>query len=283
MASSLGNRTRGLATATVVKTAEILGFILERITACSPQRAIFGTDELSDWPTWAMEALLETGLFQQATRAAEVFCDGCEWACLKPVVVRNLSNGRKSRAFVVCDEEPDQGRIEVAPDRLTRYFATVGSAARLVARSLGLKSSAAPGADGSLVIGRVRGRNGYRVLSLHPYEKELLLSTGGHRLPLSDLLHWEDRALRVDSQAIRRLINRKAAQTSPEYAVRSERPTHGRRKETKRDQQIRLQAARLKRKNKNWTITRISEHISRMELANGISAARVRRIIYEKK
>ena len=44
-----------------------------------------------------------------------------------------------------------------------------------------------------------------------------------------------------------------------------------------------LQAARLKRKNKNWTITRISEHISRMELANGISAARVRRIIYEKR
>jgi hypothetical protein len=29
-------------------------------------------------------------------------------------------------------------------------------------------------------------------------------------------------------------------------------------------------------------MTRISEHISRMAMANGISAARVRRIIYEK-
>jgi hypothetical protein len=183
----------------------------------------------------------------------------------------------------VCDEEPDQGRIEVAADRLTRYFATVGSTARLVARSIGLKSSAAPNADGTLVIGRVQGRNGYRVLSLQAREKELLLSTGGHSLSLSDLLHWEGRALVIDSQAIRRLINRKVARRSPEHAVPSALPTHGRRKKTKRDQQIRLQAARLKRKNKNWTITRISEQISRMELANGISAARVRRVIYEKK
>jgi hypothetical protein len=273
---------KDLTTATAVKTAEILAFILERIAACSPQRAFFGADELVDWPTWALDALLAIGLLQQATRAAEVFCDGCEWACLKPVVVRNLPNGRRSRAFVVCDEEPDQGRIEVAPDRLARYFATVGSVAKLVARSLGLKSSAAPGRDGSLAIGRVRGRNGYRTLSLHPREKELLLSTGGHLLPLGDLLHWEGRALAVDSQAIRRLIDRKAARSSPEVSVPPALQTHGRRTKTKRDQQIRLEAARLRRQNKHWTMTRISEHISRMAMANGISAARVRRIIYEK-
>jgi hypothetical protein len=266
-----------------VKIAEIPGFILERITACSPQRAIFSADEFSDWPTWVLQVLLATGLFQETTRAAEVFCDGCEWACLKPVVVRNLPKGRKSRAFVVCDEEPDLGRIEVAPDRLTRYFATVGSAARLVTRSLRLRSPVAPRADGSIVIGRVKGRNGHHVLSLHPREKELLLSAGGHRVPLSDLLHWQGKALAVDSQAIRRLINRKAAQSTADEAVRPERPKRNRRKKSKRDQHIRRVATKVGRQNKNWTITRIAEHISRMKLADGISAARVRRIIYEKK
>jgi hypothetical protein len=35
------------------------------------------------------------------------------------------------------------------------------------------------------VIGRVRGRNGYRVLSPQAREKELLLSAGGHCVPLA--------------------------------------------------------------------------------------------------
>jgi hypothetical protein len=274
---------KDLATATAVKTAEILGFILERITTCSPQRAVFGADEVSDWPTWVLEVLLATGLFRETTRAAEVFCDGCERGCLKPVIVRNLPNGRRSRSFIVCDEEPDQGRIEVAPERLRRYFTTAGVAARLVGRSLGLKSSATLGPEGCVEIGRVKGRNGYRVLSLQVLGKELLLSAGGHHIAFIDLIRWEARALVVDSKAVRRLIDRKPVRGSPDCAVRPAGPRHERRKKTERDQQIRVQAARLKRRNKNWTITRVSEHISKTVLAGNVSAARVRRIIYEKK
>jgi hypothetical protein len=55
-----------------------------------------------------------------------------------------------------------------------------------------------------------------------------------------------------------------------------------RRKKAKRDQQIRREATRLQRQNKNWTASRIARHIAKTKLAGGISAARVRRILYEK-
>jgi hypothetical protein len=266
----------------VVRTAEIPGVVFERIADRSPHHAVFGADEISEWPDWVLVVLSVTGLFQETARAAQVFCNGCEWSCLKPIVVRTLPNGRKSRAFVACDEEPDQGRVEVPLERLKRYIATIDSAARLVGRSLGLKSSIHRAPDGSLAIGRVKGRHGYRVLSVEPRDGDLLLSAGGHRVSLSELVHLADRALAIDSQAIQRLVNRKTARSGPEYAPLAERSKHGRRKKSKRDQQIRLEATRLKSQNKNWSVTRISEHISRTPLAGGISAARVRRIIYEK-
>jgi hypothetical protein len=217
--------------------------------------------------------LVAAGLFQETNRLTEVFCDGCDWGCLKPVVPSGLT-----RAFVTCDEEPDLGRIEVAPEQLKRYISTVDLAARFVARSLGLKSPARSGLGASVIVGHVKGPNGHRVVSVEVRQGQLLLNAGGQCIAFGDFVHWDRRALTVDHQAIRRLINRKATGSSAECPFPSKQH---RRKNAKRDQQIRGEAARLKRHNKAWTFTRISEVISRMELADGISAARVRRILYE--
>jgi hypothetical protein len=274
MVSNHSSRQKGLTT--VVKSAEILAAVLDRIADDSPQQALLDSDEVSAWPSWILPVLVAAGLFQETSRPTEVFCDGCHWACLKPVVVRILPSGL-TRAFVSCDEEPGLGRIEVAPEQLKRYIATVDLAARFVGRSLGLKSPARSGLGASVIVGHVKGRNGHRVVSVEVQQGQLLLNAGGHCVALSDLVHWDRRALTVDHQAIRRLINRKATRSSPECPFPSKQH---RRKNAKRDQQIRREAGRLKRQ-KTWTMTRISEHISRMELADGISAARVRRILYE--
>ena len=261
----------------MVKSAEILAAILDRIAQCSPQQALLDSEEVSAWPSWALPALVTAALLQETSRPTEVFCDGCHWACLKPVVVRILPSGL-TRAFVTCDEEPGLGRIEVAPEQLKRYITTVDLAARFVGRSLGLKSPARSDLGASVIVGHVEGRNGHRVVSVEVRQGQLLLNAGGHCVALSDLVHWDRRALTVDHQAIRRLINRKATRSSPECPFPS---NQHRRKKAKRDQQIQREAARLKRHNKTWTFTRISKLISRMKLADGISAARVRRILYE--
>jgi hypothetical protein len=263
-----------------VKVTDIPQIILDRIADCFPQQAVFEADEFSAWPDWVLGQLVDVGLLRQVSRATEVFCDGCEWGCLKPVVVRTLPSGRNSCAFVICDEEPGLGRIEVALERLKRYIATAGLAAKVVGRSLGLKSPAKPG-GGSVVVGHVKGRNGHRLLSVEVRQGQLLLTAGGHCIALSELVHWNRRVLAFDDQAIRRLVNRKTTRSGSEYTLPPERPMQNRRKKAKRDQQIRLEAARLRRQNRNWTVTRISNQISRTELAGGITAARVRRILYD--
>ena len=135
MVSNHSSRQKGLTT--VVKSAEILAAVLAgsqtiRLSTLSltPMKYRYGR-------AWVLKTFLTAELFQETSRATEVFCDGCEWGCLKTVIVRALPNGRKSRAFVPCDEEPDLGRIAVAPERLKRYIATVGFAARFIGRSLG--------------------------------------------------------------------------------------------------------------------------------------------------
>src|SRR5215510_13665440 len=119
MASSHGSRMPSLTT--VVKTADIPAIVLGRIADHSPQHALFDSDEVLAWQPWGLQALLTAGLFRETSRATEVFCDGCDWGCIKPVFVRALPNARKARAFVVCDEEPDLGRIEIAPERINCY------------------------------------------------------------------------------------------------------------------------------------------------------------------
>jgi hypothetical protein len=266
---------------TVVKTPDIPAIVLDRIADHSPQHALFDSDEVLAWPPWVLKALLTAGLLRETSRATEVFCDGCEWGCLKPIVVRTLPNARKPRAFVVCDEEPNLGRIEIGPDRLKRYTATVGLAARFVSRSLGLKSTPEAGSGGSVCVGRLQGRSGGRVLAIEPRQGQLLLTAGGHGVVLSDLVFWDRRALALEHRAIRRLINRRAAKSSLRDHPPPEHAKQGRRKKASRDEQISLEAVRLRRQNRKWTITQVANHISKMELADGISAARVRRIIYE--
>jgi hypothetical protein len=266
---------------TVVKTAEIPAIVLDRIADCSPQHALFDADEVLIWPAWVLQALLAAGLFQETSRAIEIFCDGCEWGCLKPVIVRTIPNGGKSRAFVACDEEPDQGRVEVAPERLKRYVATVGLAARFISRSLKLKSSATPAPGDSVLVGHVKGRNGDRMLTIEVRRGQLLLTAGEHGVALSELLHWVRSVLAIDDRAVRRLINSKATRSRPEHHLPSQHK-QDRRKKAKRDQRIRQEAARLQRQNTKWTVTQIAMNISRMELADGITAARVRRILYDK-
>ena len=78
----------------MVKSAEILAAVLDRIADCSPQQALLDSDEVSAWPSWILPVLVAAGLFQETNRLTEVFCDGCDWGCLKPVVVRTLPSGR---------------------------------------------------------------------------------------------------------------------------------------------------------------------------------------------
>jgi hypothetical protein len=99
MVSNHSSRQKGLTT--VVKSAEILAAVLDRIADCSPQQALLDTDEVSAWPSWILPVLVAAGLFQETNRLTEVFCDGCDWGCLKPVGVAVIEEWRECFCFVL--------------------------------------------------------------------------------------------------------------------------------------------------------------------------------------
>jgi hypothetical protein len=266
-----------------VKAADIPGILLKRVAEAAPNSAVFDADELAEWPGGVVDALFHAGLLQGAPRATEVFCDGCEWRCLKPVVVRTTPNGARPRAFVHCDEEPDLGRIPVPLERLRRYRASVTMIAALAARSLGLDPSAKADRDGSITLGSLGGRHGRRVLRIAPNAGRLLLHVGSQAIELSAVVLWEGRTVRADRGAIQKLVDQRAERASaavsnqPRTAARDAR----KQKTEKRNRRILREALRLRKKTKNWS--GIAKQVAKMDFVRGISAGRVRRIITERK
>jgi len=114
--------------------------IIERLEAHYPAPAIFAADEIAEWPDNVLPVLEALGLFQSAERAEVLTCDGYHWYCSKPVVFRQQKTA--ARAFIVCDEEPDLGRIGVPVERVQQYRATLTLLAVFLRGSFELTSHA---------------------------------------------------------------------------------------------------------------------------------------------
>ena len=104
-----------------IKTADIHRILIERIEGSHPAPALFSATEIDEWPAEALDALLNCGVLQPASRAESAWCPGCEWQCHKTVVVRTGLNSPQTEAFITCDEEPDLGRIAVPTRNLAQY------------------------------------------------------------------------------------------------------------------------------------------------------------------
>ena len=61
--------------------------------------------ETQGWEQGALEALIQSGLLEEATKARSIECVGCEHRCFKDVTM--VQNARADRAFVVCDVPRD--------------------------------------------------------------------------------------------------------------------------------------------------------------------------------
>ena len=102
-----------------IKARDIPTILIERIEAAHPRPAYFGSDETNEWPAGVLARLLNQAVLAEADRAEAVTCPGCEWQCRKHVEVRQAKT--ELRAFIMCDEEPDYGRVGVSLDRLQRF------------------------------------------------------------------------------------------------------------------------------------------------------------------
>ena len=257
--------------------------ILDRIAVEHPTPAVLVGYELVDWPSGALDTFLTKGLLVETTTATSAICNGCEAECIKPVVVRPLPGGIERRAFIVCDEPQDHGRIPVTLERLRRFQASMTTVARFARICFDLASTEAAGQPSSLSLGVERGRYGPRDVSLTLRSQQVLLVVGQQEQELAQLIVWTSNQLSVDQSQFKRLKNRKPlSRAKPISADTSGASRHDAIAE--RDRAIEVLARKLRRQHKSWLA--IAEEISRMPFVaapkNGlrpIKADTVRRIL----
>lgn len=269
-----------------IRHPDIPQILIERIEASHPEPALFDVGEIETWPTDVAAQLCGRPL-KSTNRATTIGCDGCDWLCRKPVVVRRAQSSGSARGFILCDEVPNLGRIPVDIERLKQFSLSLEGLRKEIQTWLisqlnhfrPLKSQD---------LGIIKGRHGDRSVALQMAGGALHLLIGQHHEPLVNCLRW-DLGLALDLKQLLRFANRKE-----QGAYSKSRYTKNRDSQRKRAEQTRRRDAKIVRtakeliaKGRNQVQT--AAEISRMEFITNpsnsgkpISSGRVRRIIAEK-
>jgi hypothetical protein len=112
---------------------KVLNLILKALDANG--EAVFGREELAAWPRADIKEALRSGLLERVAPADEVVCPGCEEACLEDVEFVHGDTRRDTRAYVVCGQRADIGRVPILLRMLDRWAVNSTRARSLVADS----------------------------------------------------------------------------------------------------------------------------------------------------
>ena len=103
---------------------ELLASLRARFKGSKVAEIVIGADEAADWPEGAFATLEQDKLLTQTTPASSIECTGCEEACFMTVNILPTEAGRPARAFIVCTERDDMGRVKVEFPRLRQWRMT---------------------------------------------------------------------------------------------------------------------------------------------------------------
>ncbi len=271
----------------MIRAHDIPRVLIERLEAAHPEAAYFGADELEVWPDDVVPQLLADGMLKPSGRTSSADCDGCDWNCQKSIVVRKRPDGQAIKAFILCDEEPNLGRIPVDSERLKQFSFTFGGLnnflrAALASRLANFRSLPSPR------LGVIKGRYGERYVALQFFDGVLNLLVGKQRDQINNLLKWNS-GLSIDTAHLRRMANRKelAAASARGYQKNREKQKMRAQETRARDAKI-VQIARTLL-GQGRSRTDASKEIVKMDFVRKlhgptmpISAERVRRILAEK-
>jgi hypothetical protein len=261
-----------------IATSDIPNILIERMESAHPAPTLFSAQETSEWPAEVVDVLLFFGVIRPAVRVDSLWCPGCEWQCHKPVVSR-------TRAFIICDEEPGLGRIAIPAPSLVQYGATLSGVCGSIAGRMALGAPTPSAAGVSFLLGTIKGRHGLCSITVGLDDGRLMLRVGRQQEPLANALLWDRSGLSIDIPLVRRLANRKGA-TPPSRVSRPPDRTiqqEGVRNTRARHRAIYVEASRRRAAREgNWTA--IAAAVAETNLAltptgRRLSEASIRRII----
>ncbi len=115
----------------------LLAKLSARLGAATEDVIFLGPDDMPEHAEVLANALGQAGLLKPAVPASSVICDGCERSCAMPIELVGGRQGKGAKAFVVCTERDDIGRVPIAPERLQRWSLSRCDIALTLAKVLG--------------------------------------------------------------------------------------------------------------------------------------------------
>ena len=100
---------------------DILIELLRRLEFENEEERTISWQETRHWSAGAIGLFEGIGLLRSASPATTIECPGCEENCFMPVLRVGGDNGRPVRAFIVCDQREDIGRLPVRLEPLQQW------------------------------------------------------------------------------------------------------------------------------------------------------------------
>ncbi|MGA8570951.1 MAG: hypothetical protein ACLP7A_11890 [Desulfobaccales bacterium] len=189
-----------------MKLVDALVELWDRVGANHGAAVLVNDDELRQWPSEAVKAILSQRLVTKARPAASVICPGCEHECVMPVHTVPAT-ARSSVSFIVCDKRSDINRVPVSASRLTQWQCNAELVCGFIAACLGLRRSNRQAANADLwEVGIASGNKRSQLLCLQA-DGGLNLVVGGNKVPLAELITFCDGQYSLDGAMIRQMVD----------------------------------------------------------------------------
>lgn len=176
-------------------------------------------DVVQQWPAGTVDRLLDAAILTTTADALSIECHGCENRCYMDVLSLPRKENQSVRAFIVCDDpekQSEMGRLPIQLERLKQWKVTTLQIAEVLTSLLGMDSKAEEYHDqNNIRIGMIKTQNGRRWLSL--IKSPLMLEVGDYRVPLDELLFFEEGVLVIDRARIEQLAEEIPSNREKEY------------------------------------------------------------------
>lgn len=232
---------------------------------------VIGWEQVRHWPNGTVDVLETAGLLKSGNSATDIECTGCFEQCLMPVTVQY------GQAFVMCGN-PDFGRVKIPLERLRQWQISRAGLAKWFNGELSIKGK--PELDkvtGDYKIGNFKAGKQIGLLILG-FTEEVVLKTGGHVLPLVEVLEVTTGRLGVDQLAVANLVDLPlVVKKKPRYQPSDIKREHGKLKTEERNKRWRTEYLKLKKVNPDKSDTWISQKIANMPVAEGKDSETIRK------
>jgi len=191
------------------------------------------------------------------------------------VHTRPATTGKPS-SFIVCDKRSDINRVPVPPGRIVQWQSNVDLVCRFVASSLGLRGSQKKTDSAARrEIGIVCGDKRSQMLCLETSDT-LTLVVGNSKLPLAEVIEFQEGTYSLDAAPIRRLAD--SATTADDRYT----PSNAKREARKLDTQARYERWRkeyraLRKERPGMSGSWYAQRIAKMEIAQHRDAETIRK------